>query len=114
MWRNNVCEQQEQKHRTLNCRIRTEKYISDIPFVTYEYYQNNIKPKPQEVWKTEDGQTIWRCRICGYEKEHAKMWFKEFKKLHYMNFTTWSEMRLRDLVNTVCQFVRTLGKAFFI
>ena len=29
--------------------------------------QNNIKPKPQEVGKTEDSQTIWRCRICGYE-----------------------------------------------
>ena len=35
--------------------------------VTYDYYQNNIKPKPQEVGKTEDSQTIWRCRICGYE-----------------------------------------------
>ena len=22
---------------------------------------------PQEVGKTEDSQTIWRCRICGYE-----------------------------------------------
>ena len=28
---------------------------------------NNIKPKPQEVGKTDDGQTIWRCTICGYE-----------------------------------------------
>ena len=28
---------------------------------------NNIKPKPQEVGKTEDSQTIGRCRICGYE-----------------------------------------------
>ena len=34
---------------------------------TYEYYMNNIKPKPQEVGKTDDGQTIWRCTICGYE-----------------------------------------------
>ena len=32
--------------------------LSDIPSVTYEYYQNNIKPKPEEVGKTEDGQTI--------------------------------------------------------
>ena len=40
--------------------------MSHIIF-TYDYYQNNIKPKPQEVGKTEDGQTIWRCRICGYE-----------------------------------------------
>ena len=41
--------------------------LSNVPSVTYEYYQNNIKPKPREVGKTDDGQTIWRCRICGYE-----------------------------------------------
>ena len=34
---------------------------------TYEYYMNYIKPKPQAVGKSEDGQTIWRCVICGYE-----------------------------------------------
>ena len=34
---------------------------------TDEYYQNNIKPKPQAVGTTPTGQTIWRCRICGYE-----------------------------------------------
>ena len=34
---------------------------------TYESYQNNIKPKPQAVGTTPTGQTIWRCRICGYE-----------------------------------------------
>ena len=47
--------------------ITDMEVLSDIPSVTYEYYQNNIKPKPEEVGKTEDGQTIWRCRICGYE-----------------------------------------------
>ena len=41
--------------------------LSDVPSTTYEYYQSHIKPKPQAVGKTEDGQTIWRCRICGYE-----------------------------------------------
>ncbi len=39
--------------------------LSDVASATYEYYQENIKPKP--VGKTEDGKTIWRCRICGYE-----------------------------------------------
>ena len=47
--------------------ITDMEVISNIPSATYDYYQNNIKPKPQEVGKTEDGQTIWRCRICGYE-----------------------------------------------
>ena len=47
--------------------ITDMEVLSDIPSLTYEYYQNNIKPKPQAVGQTEDGQTIWRCRICGYE-----------------------------------------------
>lgn len=41
--------------------------LSDTPSTTYEYYQNHIKPKPQAVGKTDKGQTVWRCRICGYE-----------------------------------------------
>ncbi len=47
--------------------ITDMKVLSDISSATYEYYLNNIKPKPQEVGTTEDGQTIWRCTICGYE-----------------------------------------------
>ena len=47
--------------------ITDMEVLSNIPSATYDYYQNNIKSKPQEVGKTEDGQTIWRCRICGYE-----------------------------------------------
>ncbi len=41
--------------------------LSETPSATYEYYMNSIKPKPQEVGKTEDGKTVWRCTICGYE-----------------------------------------------
>ena len=41
--------------------------LSDTPSTTYEYYQNHIKPKPQAVGKTDQAQTVWRCRICGYE-----------------------------------------------
>jgi len=41
--------------------------LSDVPSATYEYYQNNIKPKPEAVGTTDDGQTIWRCTVCGYE-----------------------------------------------
>ena len=29
--------------------------------------QDNIEPKPEKAGKPQDGQTIWRCRICGYE-----------------------------------------------
>ena len=41
--------------------------LSDVPSATYAYYQDNIKPKPEAVGTTADGQTVWRCRICGYE-----------------------------------------------
>lgn len=33
----------------------------------YSYYLQNIKPQPKEVGTTAEGQTIWRCMICGYE-----------------------------------------------
>ena len=40
--------------------------LSDKPTVTYDFYQKNIKPKPQSTNKKG-----WRCKICGfiYEKE---------------------------------------------
>lgn len=41
--------------------------LSEAKSVTYAYYLENIKPKPEAVGKTESGQTIWRCKICGYE-----------------------------------------------
>ena len=47
--------------------ITDMEVLSSVPSVTYEYYLNNIKPKPQAVGTTKDGQTVWRCTICGYE-----------------------------------------------
>lgn len=41
--------------------------LSKTPSATYSYYQSSIKPRPEAVGKTSDGQTIWRCVICGYE-----------------------------------------------
>ena len=41
--------------------------LDDAPSATYTYYMSNIKPKPEKVGKTEDGKTVWRCKICGYE-----------------------------------------------
>ena len=39
--------------------------LSDVPSATYTYYQEHIKPKPEE----KKGKTVWRCKICGYEYE---------------------------------------------
>lgn len=35
--------------------------LSDNPTVTYDFYQKNIKPRPQKTEKSG-----WRCKICGY------------------------------------------------
>ena len=47
--------------------------LNDDQSVTYEYYLGHIKPNPQKAGKTEIGQTIWRCRICGYEYTGEKL-----------------------------------------
>ena len=47
--------------------ITDMEVLSDAPSATYDYYLNYIKPKPQAVGTAEDGKTIWRCTICGYE-----------------------------------------------
>jgi len=47
--------------------ITNMEVLSSTPSATYDYYLKNIKPKPDEVGKTSDGKTIWRCKICGYE-----------------------------------------------
>jgi len=47
--------------------ITDMEVLDSASSATYEYYMNNIKPKPEEVGKTPDGKTVWRCKICGYE-----------------------------------------------
>ncbi|MGN0771522.1 MAG: rubrerythrin [Christensenellales bacterium] len=47
--------------------ITDMEVLDDSSSATYEYYLNNIKPKPQPVGVAENGQTVWRCSICGYE-----------------------------------------------
>ncbi len=47
--------------------IEDMEVLSETPSMTYDYYMKNVKPKPEVVGKTNDGKTIYRCRICGYE-----------------------------------------------
>ena len=54
-------------HTLFIARVTDMEVLSNTPSVTYTYYQEHIKPKPEAVGKTPDGQTVWRCRICGYE-----------------------------------------------
>ena len=54
-------------HTLFICEPTYMTVLSEEPSCTYEYYQEAIKPKPQAAGKTPEGQTIWRCVICGYE-----------------------------------------------
>ena len=47
--------------------VKDMEVLDSAPSATYNYYQARIKPKPQAVGTTPDGQTIWRCTVCGYE-----------------------------------------------
>ena len=51
-------------HTMFIAEIKDGKVLDDEPTVSYEYYQKNIKPKPQETKKHG-----WRCKICGYMYE---------------------------------------------
>ena len=54
-------------HTLFIAEVTDMKVLSSVESATYSYYHKNIKPKPQEVGKTENGETIYRCTICGYE-----------------------------------------------
>lgn len=47
--------------------------LSDVSSATYEYYMNNIKPKPEATPAAASGKTVWRCTICGYEYEGEEL-----------------------------------------
>lgn len=54
-------------HTLFICEPTAMVVLNEDPSCTYDFYQNNIKPKPQPVGTTVKGKTIWRCTICGYE-----------------------------------------------
>ena len=43
--------------------VTEAEVLSSIPTVTYDYYQQNIKPKPQPKTEVSVG---YRCEVCGY------------------------------------------------
>ncbi len=54
-------------HTLFICKPSTMEVLDSATSCSYEFYQNNIKPKPEAVGTTPAGETVWRCRICGYE-----------------------------------------------
>ena len=53
-------------HTMFIADVTDAEVLSSIPSVTYNYYQANIKPKPQAP---KSGTTKWVCKICGYVYE---------------------------------------------
>ena len=51
-------------HGMFICSITEARVISNAETMTYTYYQNNVKPKPQT-----EGKKGFVCKICGYVYE---------------------------------------------
>ena len=55
-------------HGMFICTVTEARVMSDRPTMTYTYYQENVKPKPQT-----EGKKGWVCRICGYIYEGEEL-----------------------------------------
>ena len=48
-------------HGMFICTVPEARVISHVETMTYTYYQENVKPKPQT-----EGKKGWVCKVCGY------------------------------------------------
>ena len=55
-------------HTVFFAEVQEAKVLSDTESVTYQYYFDNIKPKPQPQKKKG-----WVCKICGYVYEGEEL-----------------------------------------
>ena len=61
-------------HTLFIAEVTEMEVLSDVPSVTYSFYQEYIKPKPQpKAEKSDSKKTIWRCSVCGYEYEGEEL-----------------------------------------
>ncbi|MBQ9552147.1 MAG: flavin reductase [Clostridia bacterium] len=51
-------------HGMFICEVTEARVLSDKETMTYTYYQNNVKPKPQT-----EGKKGFVCKVCGYVYE---------------------------------------------
>ncbi len=51
-------------HGMFICSVTEARVLSDRPTMTYTYYQDNVKPKPET-----DGKKGFVCKVCGYVYE---------------------------------------------
>ena len=55
-------------HGMFICKVTEARVISDKETMTYTYYQENVKPKPET-----EGKTGYVCKICGYVYEGEEL-----------------------------------------
>lgn len=55
-------------HGMFICSVTEARVISDKETMTYTYYQDNVKPKPNT-----EGKKGWVCKVCGYVYEGDKL-----------------------------------------
>ncbi len=55
-------------HGMFICSVTEARVMSDKPTMTYTFYQNNVKPKPQT-----EGKKGFVCKICGYVYEGEEL-----------------------------------------
>ena len=55
-------------HGMFICTITEARVISNVETMTYNYYQENVKPKPQT-----EGKTGYVCKVCGWVYEGAEL-----------------------------------------
>ncbi len=51
-------------HGMFICSVTESRVISHVETMTYTYYQQNVKPKPET-----EGKKGWVCKVCGYVYE---------------------------------------------
>lgn len=51
-------------HGMFVCSVSAARVLSDKPTMTYSYYQENVKPKPET-----EGKKGYVCKVCGYVYE---------------------------------------------
>ena len=55
-------------HGMFICSVTEARVLSDKETMTYTYYQNNVKPKPET-----EGKKGYVCKICGYVYEGEEL-----------------------------------------
>ena len=55
-------------HGMFICTVTEARVVSDRETMTYNYYQINVKPKPNT-----EGKKGWVCKVCGYVYEEDEL-----------------------------------------